>query len=457
MATKQLQSVVQCLRTATLLHDAGGASDAQLLESFVARKDGAAFSALVQRHGPMVWGVCRRVLGHVHDAEDAFQATFLVLVRKAASVVPRAMVGNWLHGVALRMAWKARAVSNQRRTKERQVTGMREPELPQQDLWRDLQPLLDQEMDRLPHKYRVAIVLCDLEGKTHQEAARQLGWPVGTLSTRLVRGRALLAKRLSGRGVTLSAGALAGMLSHNAASASVPPVVLCSAIKAATSLAAGHAATTLVSTRVAALTEGMLKTMLLTKLSKAVAVVFLLTVVGTGLGLVNYNLQAADRVEIKKVAKEPGAAPSDALAGLRQARVTAARKAFDKVWSQYRAGWHDEEQVYRWSVRLLEAERAATVKTAEAAAALQGHLRRMKDLEQTAPDRPIIGSPASAAPVRLGEAKGQARWVHITDGNKGANMVMAVEDIPRSDIAALTAFYRAEAEVWLGELRAGRH
>src|SRR5271165_4953421 len=138
-------------------------SDGQLLASFVARRDEAAFAALVCRHGQMVFGVCQRVLHHAQDAEDAFQATFLVLARKAGSVVPRELVGNWLYGVAYRTALKAKAVAARRRVRERQVVEMPEPPAPSGDVWPDLRPLLDRELERLPEKYRVPVVLCDLE------------------------------------------------------------------------------------------------------------------------------------------------------------------------------------------------------------------------------------------------------------------------------------------------------
>jgi RNA polymerase sigma factor (sigma-70 family) len=455
VATIDMSRVIEHFRKTVLAGGQANLSDGQLLECFVRHRDEAAVAALVRRHGPMVWGVCRRILRSHHDAEDAFQATFLVLVRKAASVVPREMVANWLYGVAHQTALKARATTAKRHEREKQVKEIPDPGAgPEPDPWRDLQPLLDHELSGLPDKYRVAVALCDLQGKSRKEAARQLEIPEGTLSSRLTSARRLLAKRLTRHGLGISGGSLAAIVSQNAASASVPNLLLSSTIKAAISLAAGQAAAGVVSTKVAALTEGVLKAMLLAKLKTALAVVFLLAVVGSGLGLINYQLEAADRVEPKKVTKEPVAPGSDALAGLRKARVIAARRAFDKVWEQYRTGWHDEEQVYRWSVRLLEAERAATVKEADGTAALRGHLRRMKELQQWALDRPIIGPPATAAPVRLGEGKGQARLVHITDGKKGGNTVMVVEDIPRTDIAALTAFYRAEAEVWLAEAKA---
>jgi len=127
MANNQMSEVLQHLRRAALLRDGAGLTDGQLLEDYLRRREEAALAALVRRHGPMVWGVCRRVLRNYHDAEDAFQATFLVLVRKAASVVPREMVVNWLYGVAHQTALKARATTAKRGTRERQVTQMPEP------------------------------------------------------------------------------------------------------------------------------------------------------------------------------------------------------------------------------------------------------------------------------------------------------------------------------------------
>ena len=188
MANSLMSEVISHLHRAVRLRDGTGLTDGQLLEAYISRGEVAALAALVQRHGPMVWGVCRRVLRNHHDAEDAFQATFLVLVRKAASVVPREMVGNWLYGVDHQTALKARATTAKRRARERQVTEMSEPAVTEPALWDDLQPLLDQELSRLPDKYRVAIVLCDLEGKTRKETARQLGCPEGTLAARLAVG-----------------------------------------------------------------------------------------------------------------------------------------------------------------------------------------------------------------------------------------------------------------------------
>src|SRR5215475_10994473 len=135
MANPSTRTLAQHLRTALRAPDGAGLTDGQLLACYLERRDEAAFAALVRRHGPMVWGVCRRVLRGHHDAEDAFQATFLVLVRRAGAVVPRELVGNWLYGVAYQTALKARATAARRRTRERQVTDMPEPAVREQDLW----------------------------------------------------------------------------------------------------------------------------------------------------------------------------------------------------------------------------------------------------------------------------------------------------------------------------------
>jgi RNA polymerase sigma factor (sigma-70 family) len=260
MATSPMSEVIQHLRRA-------GLTDGQLLEDFIRRREGAALAALVRRHGPMVWGVCRRVLRNYHDAEDAFQATFVVLVRRAASVVPREMVANWLYGVAHHTALKARATATRRKRRERQVTEMPEPAAAEQEPWRDLRPLLDEELSRLPDRYRAVIVLCDLEAKTRKEAARQLGVPEGTVAGWLARARTMLAKRLARRGLALSGGLLGVVLAQNVAPAGVPASVASATITVATLLAAGEAmAAGAISARVAALTEGALKAMLPNKL-----------------------------------------------------------------------------------------------------------------------------------------------------------------------------------------------
>jgi RNA polymerase sigma factor (sigma-70 family) len=275
-----------------LLGGAAGMTDGDLLERFLAAREEAAFEALVRRHGPMVLGVCRRVLRQDQDAEDAFQATFLVLVRKAETIRPRDMLANWLFGVAYRTALGAKTAIARRRLKERQVNPMRPTYEPAANVWNDLQPLLDEELNHLPNKYRVPIVLCDLEGKSRQEAARQLGWLPGTLSGRLARARAMLAKRLTRRGLTLSAGVLATALGQNLASASMPPTLLISTVKASLLMAAGHAVN--VSAKVLALSQGVLKTMMISKVKMVTAAVLALGLSIGGASWSAYHLLAAE-------------------------------------------------------------------------------------------------------------------------------------------------------------------
>src|SRR5262245_23074514 len=285
MATSQMSDVIQHLRSAVLQDDGAGLTEGQLLEGFLSRQDEAALAALVLRHAPMVWGVCRRILRNDHDAEDAFQATFLVLVKKAASIAYPELLANWLYGVAYQTARKARATAARRRARERQVPEMPEPVVEPRGPQHDLQSLLDQELSRLPAKYRVPIVLCDLEGKTRPEAARELGCPEGTVAGRLARARGMLAKRLVRHGLVLSGGSLAAALVQEAASACVPTAVLSSTIKAASLFAAGPAAAPGGSSAaVAALTEGVLQSMWLTKLKTAVALLLAVLVLGAGLG-----------------------------------------------------------------------------------------------------------------------------------------------------------------------------
>ncbi len=229
MATTPMNRVIQHILS-TCGRD--GMTDGELLSRFLSGRDDAALAALVRRHAPMVWGVCRRLLRSHHDAEDAFQATFLVLVQKAATLPDRETVGNWLYGVAHQTAVRMRAMVAKRGVRERQVTVMPEPATAEQYVWNDLAPVLDEELSRLPDKYRVLIVLCDLEGVTRKDVARRLNIPEGTAASRLATARAMLANRLARRGIVLSGVLLGAVLSQQSAWASVPTTVVSSTIKA---------------------------------------------------------------------------------------------------------------------------------------------------------------------------------------------------------------------------------
>jgi len=312
MVSRAMNQLLQHLCRTMLVQGRSDRTDGQLLEDYIRRRDEAAFADLVWRHGPMVWGVCRRVLCNYHDAEDAFQATFLVLVRKATSILPREMVANWLYGVAHQTALKARATAATRKGRERQVATMPEPAVAEHDRRHDLHALLDQELSWLPNKYRAVLVLCDLEGKTRKEAAQQLGVPEGTVAGQLARARAMLAKRMARHGLAVSSGALTAVLSQEAASAGVPTSLVFSTIKAASLVAAGTAATGAVSVKVATLVEGVMKAMLLTKLKKGMAVTAALIVaLGIGAGLLGY---AKEKPTSKQAASERDGKPTVAHA-----------------------------------------------------------------------------------------------------------------------------------------------
>jgi len=193
------------LRKLVRQHGGGEASDHQLLDRFLQSRDEAAFEVLVWRHGPMVHAVCQRMLHHAQDAEDALQATFLTLVRKASSIHKRQALGSWLHKVAFRIALRVRTQAARRSPSE---TGVEELAIapPTGDSeWAELRPILDEAIQRLPEKYRAPVVLCYLQGQTNQEAARLLDCPLGTVCTRLNRARERLRRYLTRRNVTLSA------------------------------------------------------------------------------------------------------------------------------------------------------------------------------------------------------------------------------------------------------------
>jgi RNA polymerase sigma factor (sigma-70 family) len=214
--------------------------DAELIGRFVESADGAAFACLVERHGPLVLGVCRRVLQHHHDAEDALQATFLVLARQARHIRERDALAGWLYKVAYRLSLKLRASAERRRKADQGLPSSR-PAMEGEITWSDLRLALDEELDRLPEKYRAPLLLCCLAGRTRDEAAAQLGWSLGTLKLRLERGRQVLRRRLARRGLTVTAGLLAVLLAQQASANPLPSLLATSTVRASLSFAAGEA------------------------------------------------------------------------------------------------------------------------------------------------------------------------------------------------------------------------
>jgi RNA polymerase sigma factor (sigma-70 family) len=277
MADPSLTNVLRYIRRLIRAAPTADCDDAQLLQQFVSRHDEAAFTALVGRHGPLVLAVCRNVLRDLHAAEDAFQATFLVLAKKAASIRQAQALGPWLHRVAYRIALAARAAAARRHDRERQTQTMAQA-APADLGSNDWQAVLHEEVNRLPDKYRVPVVLCYFEGKTHQEAANQLGWPLGTLKGRLARGRDLLRNRLARRGVALTVATWAGIESAEAVGGPLSATLLDATVKAAVRGT--------VSAPVAALAKTALRTLLLTRLKLAAFVLLGLATVALGAGAV---------------------------------------------------------------------------------------------------------------------------------------------------------------------------
>jgi RNA polymerase sigma factor (sigma-70 family) len=306
MVGTRTSRLLRRLRIATAGPAGDDATDAHLLERYVASRDALSFAAIVDRHGPLVWGVCRRLLENCQDAEDAFQATFLVLVRKAGTVVPRHMVGNWLHGVARRTALKARALAARRRARECQVIELPDREVSPPEAWADVRGVIDEELTRLPGRYRAVVLLCDLEGKTRAQAARQLGVPAGTVAGWLWRARVLLARRLTRRGVSLSGASLATALVLYEASARVPARVVSTTVDTAAQFAAGTLGPGVVRAPVAALTQGVLHSMFLSKLKAVLALVVAAGILGTAVTGLAIHATAGEQPKAKAKAEPEG-------------------------------------------------------------------------------------------------------------------------------------------------------
>jgi RNA polymerase sigma factor (sigma-70 family) len=285
MPAQPLENVLGYLRAAACRQEIAATSDGDLLESFVLDKDEASFAALVYRHGPMVMGVCRRILRNHHDVEDAFQAIFLILASRGSTIQPRSHVANWLHGVTFRVAQRLRATSSRRSAREKSAPLLPARDAFQEVLWAELQAALDHELSLLPKKYRLPIVLCDLQGLSIRDATTSLSWKQGTLAGRLARGRLLLAERLRRRGLTLSGGALATLLAQSAASAGIPATVVRTAVEKA--LAVGACAPPITVKVPAAIASFVEETMRVTRLARLkVALVAILLAVACGGGLV---------------------------------------------------------------------------------------------------------------------------------------------------------------------------
>jgi RNA polymerase sigma factor (sigma-70 family) len=297
MACRRLEDVLQ---HPTRLLAAGEGTDGELLQRYARQRDEVAFGALVRRHGPLVLGVSRRLLHHHQDAEDVFQATFAILAHKAASPRWQDSIAGWLYRVAYRLALRTKAkVVRQRRREGEAVTAPRTRPETLEDR-RELVAALDEELYRLSDSHREPLLLCYLEGKTRDQAARQLGWSLRTLERRLEQGLKLLRARLTRRGVELPLALLAAGLSQQAASADVSAATVAATVEVAMGFGSGAA----VSPQVVALVEGGLKAMAGTKLKLGAALLLAASVVVLGVGALGYRLLATEPTIEQPAAEE---------------------------------------------------------------------------------------------------------------------------------------------------------
>ncbi len=396
-----------------------GLSEWQLLERYLERRDEIAFEALVARHGPMVLAVCRRMLADHGDVEDAFQATFLVLVRRARQLGPRDAIGPWLYGVAARVALRARSQAARRR-RSQPIAGERfAAAADAAPIDRELCEVLDQELSRLPSKYRSPIVLCYLEGQTHEEAARSLAWPVGTVKGRLARARDLLRCRLARRGVTPTVSALTLVLAGDS-KALIHRELLDRTVKSSLKLAMGHTAAGVVSTSIASLAQGVLSSMLITKLKWAGAAVLVSGLALTGVGVAARQnavqtrndppaaVPAADDSAVAKPTgpagaslKEERAVPnSDERAipnidAKRYQLLVAARTEWRAARNEYLNNSTGLERAYQASKRLMNAEEQIAAPHEQSAPA-RSHFDRIREIARMQHNHPSASEPDQA-------------------------------------------------------------
>lgn len=332
------------------------ATDGELLERFVKQHDEAAFEVIVQRHGRVVFNTCQRILHDRHAAEDAFQATFLVLARRAHAIRKRDSLASWLFGVAYRVAVRAKARASRRGEEERQAAGMTPDDPGTVAAWRELRPVLDAELEHLPEKYRAPVLLCYFEGLSNEEAAQQLRWPPGTVKGRLARARELLRRRLERRGIALSAVTLTALLGGEAVAATVPEVLVRTTIQASGQVIAGQALTaSLASAQAITLSEGVVHSMIMTKVKIAAAIVIALGLT-SGIGWFTYqataqnapngavqnNANPADKpmdLKFQTIIKLPYGGPQKA-----QQRVASAQKDWDDLSKDYARFFQGQNQ-----------------------------------------------------------------------------------------------------------------
>jgi RNA polymerase sigma factor (sigma-70 family) len=311
--TRSLHTLIQYLRHRLPECAEAALTDSQLLERWIDHRDPAAFELILWRHGPMVLNTCRRLLPRREDVEDAFQATFLVLLRKAGSLRRREALAAWLHRVACRIAGRVRAVGIRRASREQPFVA--EPSAPEVDtpIHRDLYAIVDEEIERLPAHYRRALILCCLEGKSQEEASRLLSCPRGTVSSWLTRGRERLRLRLLRRGIIVSTAGLTTALTPDTLASGGMVSRIGSLMAVAGAVAGGGVPTGLMSARSIALAEGVLRMMLMTKVKIVAAVSLAVVLMAAGVGTWSHTTRADDPAALKKAVEDSWKANQEAL------------------------------------------------------------------------------------------------------------------------------------------------
>lgn len=392
MSVKRSLPILDYLRKVFGASANAGTSDAELLRRFVAERDEAAFELLMWRHAATVLHVCRRVLRDEQSVEDAFQATFLVFVRKAESISQRESLGGWLYRVAYRIALKARTQTAKHQEMERESISLDLPDTSTEDAeQRELRRIICEEVDRLPAQYRAAIVACFFEGKTHEEAAQQLGWPRGTVASRVARGRDILHRRLIRRGITLTVGALGTALSTQTSTATLAGL-LRATVQTVKLFAAGASAEAVVPPSILALAEGVLQAMYWTKIKLAAIVLMLATMGGAGVGVYYLNAQGP-APETEKPVKGPGKTvadqdsgkKTDELTALMQERLKLAQDVLKATQERQRSDINISQQdLVDASERVLKADLELSSNKEARIAAHKRHVKMAEDFARSA-------------------------------------------------------------------------
>jgi RNA polymerase sigma factor (sigma-70 family) len=325
MAPKQLGATLRHLRSLAATGHCAARPDSDLLGAYLGGNDQDAFAALVRRHGPLVLGVCRRVLLDAHAAEDAFQATFLLLARNAAAIRKQSSLASWLYGVAYRVARSAKRSAARRRRHESEANAMRRTADSSDVSWREVQAVLDEELQKLPEIHRAAFVLCCLENRARAEAARELAVTEGTVWNRVARARKLLRERLAARGVTLSALLGVAALSESGLRAAVPAGLLRATVQAVSPPGADHPAAGVVSAEVLRLVKGANQAMLSTKAKLAALLLAFLGLTGAVLGLAGPQPGAGRAAAAQQQTATKGPTPGNEQGA---AKAVAPRKPF---------------------------------------------------------------------------------------------------------------------------------